>query len=314
MKKLVLFIPLLLQISCYKVPDKIEPQIGYAVQDRYIKSLPSAFTPLTPEEKKEQWAVEYQIGLFFAQELDLYRAITAFKRAEILLGPQKIERRREIDYNILLSYYLGKRYDETIDTFSNSSLKDADSTFPAFRDLLIILYECYVQTGRDSQASELQQLLKKYDNHTAEKLRIAAALSTGDVPRLAQIAATPPEKPYLDEFLQFYRGKKKSIGRAGLYNAMLPGAGYLYVGQKQSAITAFLLNGASIWASYEFFSRGYTAAGIITTSFEIGWYFGGIYGAKESARFYNERLFEENAAYVMRRQKLFPILMLNYAF
>ncbi|GAB4185625.1 MAG: hypothetical protein Tsb0015_02700 [Simkaniaceae bacterium] len=300
--------------SCYRVPDKIEPQVQYAVQDRHIQSLPSPFSPLTAEEKKEAWGQEYEIGLYFAKELDLYRAITAFKRAEILLGNRSFLRKQEIEYNIILSYYLGNRYEEAIDAFSKSNLKEANDHFPAFHDLLVMLYESYVRTDKDAQAANILQLMRKYYPKTAEQLRASSALLDGDLQKLESIANAPPEKPYLEELLAFYKGKKKSISKAGLYNAVLPGAGYWYVGQKQSAITAFLLNGAFIWASYEFFSRGYTAAGIITTSFEVGWYFGGIYGAKESARFYNERLFETNAAFVMRQQRLFPVLMLKYAF
>ncbi len=99
-----------------------------------------------------------------------------------------------------------------------------------------------------------------------------------------------------------------------LLNALIPGAGYLYIGQKKSALTAFLLNGLFIAAAYQFFHHRHVAAGIITTGFEAGWYFGGIYGAGEEAKYYNERLFEKNAATVLNDYKLFPALMMQYAF
>jgi len=56
------------------------------------------------------------------------------------------------------------------------------------------------------------------------------------------------------------------------------------------------------------------AAGIITTSFEAGWYFGGIYGAGESAKLYNERLYEKAVYPAMNRHSLFPVLMLKFGF
>jgi hypothetical protein len=56
------------------------------------------------------------------------------------------------------------------------------------------------------------------------------------------------------------------------------------------------------------------AAGIITTNFEAGWYFGGIYGAGEEAKYYNERIYEKNASTVLNQHKLFPILMMEHAF
>ena len=108
--------------------------------------------------------------------------------------------------------------------------------------------------------------------------------------------------------------KKKSVSRAQTYNAILPGAGFLYVGQKQSALTSFLLNGLFIWASIHFYSKGNYAAGAVFTSLETGWYFGGIYGAGESAKLYNERLYEKEAYPILNSGGFFPVLMLRYGF
>ena len=88
----------------------------------------------------------------------------------------------------------------------------------------------------------------------------------------------------------------------------------MYIGQKKSALTAFLLNSLFIAAAYEFFHHGHVAAGIITTSFEAGWYFGGIYGAGEEAKYYNERVYEQDATAILNDTKLFPVLMIQYGF
>lgn len=143
---------------------------------------------------------------------------------------------------------------------------------------------------------------------------LSHALLQGDLPTLEAIAHSPPEKIYLEEFLEDYQTQKKSIGTAQGLNALLPGAGYLYLGQNQSAATAFFLNGLFIAASSYFFLDGNIAAGVIFTSFEAGWYFGGIYGAGLEAKAYNERLYERMATPMMQRERLFPALMLNYAF
>ena len=79
-------------------------------------------------------------------------------------------------------------------------------------------------------------------------------------------------------------------------------------------MTAFFLNGLFLAAAYQFFHRGNVAAGIITLSFEAGWYFGGIYGAGQEAKYYNERIYERNASAVLNDSKLFPVLMLDHAF
>ena len=115
----------------------------------------------------------------------------------------------------------------------------------------------------------------------------------------------------LSELIEFFCNQRKS----GRLKVLYPrGAGYFYLGQKQSGITALLLNGLFIGASVYFFEDGNIPAGIIFTSFEAGWYFGGIYGAGLEAKYYNERLYESMATPMMHRERLFPILMLNYAF
>jgi hypothetical protein len=300
--------------SCQRVPDKIEPCLSYAVQDKYILSLPSPFSPLSEEEKAKDWGREMQIGFAFAHELDLYQAITAFKRAEFLIPSEEKTRTIEIQYEILLCYYMGKKYKDVIYTFEHSQLRYANQDFPALHDLLLILYETYEHEGLGGRAEKFLQAIQNNYPEEGEKLILSSALVNGDLFMAESIATIPPQKSYLDHFLNEYQARKKSIGTAQTLNAFLPGAGYLYLGQKQSAATAFLLNTLFIAASAYFFHEGNIAAGIIFTSFEAGWYFGGIYGAGLEAKAYNERLYESMATPMMNRERLFPALMLNYAF
>ncbi len=300
--------------GCQRVPDTIEPTLSYAVQDKYLLSLPSPFPPLTPEEKQTDWGKEMQVGFGFAHQLDLYQAITAFKRAQILIPPEEKARSLEIEYEILLCYYMGKKFDEVIHTFNQSQLRYATQEFPAFHDLLTILYESYTQEGMEPESQRFLQAIHSTYPEEGDKLLLSKALTDANLPLLYTFAATPPEKPYLDQFLSDYEMRKKSVTAAQMLNACVPGAGYLYLGQKQSATTAFFLNGLFIAASAYFFHEGNVAAGIIFTSFEAGWYFGGIFGAGLEAKAYNERLYESMATPMMTRQRLFPTLMLNYAF
>jgi hypothetical protein len=314
-----LYIPLflcqfLVFSGCQRVPDRIEPTLSYAVQDKYLQSLPSPFPPLTEEEKAQDWGKEVEIGFGFAHELDLYQAITAFKRAQFLIPPQEKKRALEISYEILLCYYTGKKWQDVIYTFEHGPLRYAIRDFPAFHDLLLIMYETYGHEGMQPQARRYLEVIQSLDPGEAEKLFLSSALVQGDLALVERIAAAPPQKPYLDTFLKDYALRKKSVGRAQTLNGLMPGAGYFYLGQTQSAITAFFLNGLFIATSAYFFHEGNIAAGIIFTSFEAGWYFGGIYGAGLEAKAYNERLFESMATPMMREQKLFPALMLNYAF
>ncbi len=300
--------------SCQRVPDKIEPTLSYAVQDKYLMALPSPFPPLTEEEKATEWGREIQIGFGFAHQLDLYQAITSFKRAEFLIPSEEKMRSLEAQYEIFLCYYMGKKWKDVIYAFNHSQLRYVDPSFPAFHDLLLILFETYNQEKMDADADRILRLFFQYYPEEGQKLILSHALIKADFPLVEEIAATPPPKPYLEEFLTNYEIHKKSIGKAQGLNALIPGAGYLYLGQKQSAATAFFLNGLFIAASAYFFEQGNLAAGIIFTSFEAGWYFGGIYGAGLEAKAYNERLYESMATPMMTRERLFPALMLNYAF
>ncbi len=299
--------------SCHHKPEDIEPKIDYAIQDKYLLSLPTPFTALTAEERLERWSEEYRIGIGFAHELDLYQAITAFKRSYFLVPQEKQERKKEIKYEILLCYYLGRKYQDVIQTFESTELRYTDSTFPAFHDLLVILYDSYMKEGEDDKAQKYLSCLHNLYPETAEKLYVSSELSSGDIEQV-QLISEHPAYAYVQDFLASYEREKKSVQTAKSLNAVLPGAGYLYLGQKQSALTAFLLNALFIGATYYFFAKGNIPAGVIFTSFESGWYFGGIYGAGEEAKFYNEHIYEKYATPMMNENKLFPGFMIDYAF
>lgn len=308
MKKLIF--ALLLLTGCFRVGNELEPQLNYAVQDRYLKSLPSPFPPLTFAEMSQDWGRETRIGLGFARELDLYQALTAFKRASFLLPPHS-NRELQLNYDQLLCYYYGRKSAETIYTFESTPLRLTTPTFTPHQDLCVILYDSYLKLKEEDRAAQILQYLQTTYPPVGEKLALSKLLLAGDISALEMQA---PSHPDIQNLLSDYNHQKKSTTKAQLFNTVLPGAGYLYLGQTQSAITAFLLNGAFIWASCYFFQHGNTAAGIIFTSLEAGWYFGGIYGAGQEAKFYNERVYERLATPMMNENRYFPILMLKYGF
>jgi hypothetical protein len=269
--------------------------------------MQSAFAPLTPFEEKEDWGKEFRISQHFFHDLDLYRTISTLKRAHILLPPTDISRRGQIEYQILYCYFLGKKYQDLLDEFDKSSLKTAGASFPAFKDLLIMLYESYRNLHKEKEKDQLFEFITTHYPEMAEKLATSSALLEGDLTFIKK-------KPELTPFYSLYEREKKSSREAQILNALLPGSGYYYLGLKRTSVTALLMNGLFIAATYEFFHRGYVAAGIITASFEAGWYFGGIYGAAEEAKFFNERIYEKNATPYMNQEKLFPLLMFSYGF
>ncbi len=312
-KKYLLFFSLLLLAGCYRVPDKISPKVDYAISDTYMESLPAAFRPLSTQERSQDWGKEYLIGQSFAKEMDLYRAISTFRRADILV-PERSFRKPEVQYNILLCYYIGKRYEDAIYYFEHSLLSHVDHTFSAFHDLLIILYDCYSEVNNEEKIKKTYELLHKFYPQTASRLQISSIIEEANIDKIDRLSQAHPDDLFLINLLSDYENKKKSVTKAQTFNALLPGSGYLYLGQKRSALTSFLMNGLFIFAAVEFFKKGYVAAGIITCGFEAGWYFGGIYGAGLEAKYYNERIYETLATQTMNEQGLFPIFMLKYSF
>ncbi len=290
-------LPILL-VSCFPRNKPIEPKISY--ETRALNELKSPFPALLPYQKQKGWGQEYAVGVLFASEGDYYRAITSFKRALFEQPPQ--ERKLELLYFITLCYSLSHRYQEALDTFENSALARIEPSFPAYRELLILLYEAYVKTCQCEKAEFMLQRLQEENPETAENVKVGTALELGNLSAVPQ------------DFLADYCRCRKSIQKAQMLSAILPGAGYLYVGQKTSALTAFLLNALFIWGTVEFFRRGYYAAAIFTLSLESGWYFGGIWGAAEAAHFYNTRLYENMAKQRLNRARLYPLFQLRYSF
>ena len=314
MNKYILFISLILLAGCYRVSDQIDPRVSSPVQEQHLRELCSAFPPLTPEERSTEWGKELYIARRFADELDLYRAISTYNRAEFLLPVADHARAHQIEYDTLFCYFLSGRYQDAINYFDKSGLAHVDKSFPAHCDLLLVLYESYGELEVDDKQLCILEMMEKSYPETAEKLKLSRAIRGADMPQIDRFASGFQNDSYLSQMMDSYDVKKKSVAGAQILNAILPGAGYLYLGQRTSAFTAFMLNGLFIAAAYHFFHRGQVPAGVITTLFESGWYFGGIYGAGLEAKYYNERMYENSAQVVLNERKLFPILMLEHAF
>lgn len=80
--------------------------------------------------------------------------------------------------------------------------------------------------------------------------------------------------------------KYKSKLRAGLYS-IVPGAGYVYTGYYQTAISAFIVNSLLGWGSYQAFKSKNTGLGILGGLLALGWYSGSIYGSIERVDAHN---------------------------
>ena len=314
--KLLALILLTLLTSCISSKQTFEPSITPTVTQYDIEKLPSPFPPLTFKEKNTAWGQELHIGQGFAKTLDLYKAITSFQRALFLIPKKEeyIKRSQELQFDIALCYFIGKKYQQVVETFENSNLRKVTSSFPAFQQLLIILYASYEAIGDKERGETILKALQDGNPNTAYKLELFTSIKKAQIQESIDLAKKKKQYQSVETLLNKYQTEKKSVKTAWMRSLILPGAGYWYVGQKASAVTSFIMNSLFIWAAVEFYSRGYTAAGIITTSFELGWYLGGSNGAGLAANQYNERLYEKYASKALTENKLFPLFQLNYGF
>lgn len=300
--------------ACSQIGQDFAPSIQQSPGKTELRSLGSAFSSLTTEEKATDWGREFLFGISFARDLDFYRAITCFKRALVLIPEDNLGRSLQAHYHIIQSYYWGGKYKEVTEVFQESPLQRASPSFPAYQDLLIMLRHSYEAQGRGDEALRMEKLLKKEDPDKARDQKLSSALRRGDMDTALSLAAEHPRGSAAESTLNAFECQRLSVQKARTLNALLPGAGYLYVGQTQAAVTSFALNTLFIAASYYFFKEGNWAAGVITLSFEGGWYFGGINGAGIAASEYNEKVYESLTGDLLWREKWFPLFTLQFSF
>lgn len=240
-------------------------------------------------------------GQFF-NEGDYFRAITEYKRFIYFFPESNLL--ETAYFKIGEAYFKGKRWKQAIHAFDGLREK-----FPGGK----LTDRSYYLSGmtyfyEKDYSSSRKQFKKIIDSFTASELIDDAML---------YMAMSYVEEEKWQEALDGLRGieKKsnlyhfaenfasglqnidklplKSPALAGTLAAILPGSGHLYTEREKDGITAFLLNGAFIWGAVESYNNeNYAVAGILTF-FELGWYFGNIYSAVNSAHKYNKRLKNE---------------------
>ncbi|MFN5323932.1 MAG: membrane protein insertion efficiency factor YidD [Bacteroidota bacterium] len=77
--------------------------------------------------------------------------------------------------------------------------------------------------------------------------------------------------------------KYKSPTKAALFG-IIPGMGYLYAGQSQSALTAFCFNGLVLFASYDLIKNRQYGMGVLMSAMSMSFYIGNIYGGARSVK------------------------------
>jgi len=237
----------------------------------------------------------------YAQELfsakDYLTAVSEYKRF-IYFFP-KDERVELAMFQIGMSYYLGRYFNEAINSFKQLTdqyfeteysiksyfmMSEAYVKLKAFNFALINLNnlititqdgdirdEAYYRMGWIHIETASWDNARNYFNKISTKNRNKYRLErlAGELDKEALI---PQKNPKLAGFL-----------------SIIPGGGYLYCERYQDALIAFLLNGGLILAAYESFDKEHNALGGLLTFVGFGFYAGNIYGSVTSAHKFNRK-------------------------
>ncbi|MBX7052873.1 MAG: membrane protein insertion efficiency factor YidD [Flavobacteriales bacterium] len=105
------------------------------------------------------------------------------------------------------------------------------------------------------------------------------------------LSAIMPNSDLVKANLQISNGtmsvktKKPSIAAC---LSIIPGVGYAYAGHKQTAISAFIVNGLLAYATYSNLKLKNYGMAVLTGVFNLSFYISNIYGSAKSAKRYNE--------------------------
>ncbi len=86
--------------------------------------------------------------------------------------------------------------------------------------------------------------------------------------------------------------KFKKSGKAVFFQAILPGAGYLYCKMPQTALATLVVNSLFGYTIMDNFKRGNTGSGVFFSVIGTGFYLGSIYGSLQAVSKYNKREME----------------------
>ena len=82
----------------------------------------------------------------------------------------------------------------------------------------------------------------------------------------------------------------RSPALAGIFSAVIPGSGKMYVGEWGDGITGLLLTGLFAFLAYDNFKADHTTRAWIFTGIGTFFYAGNIYGSISSAQIFNARI------------------------
>lgn len=196
------------------------------------------------------------------------------------------EKNDTIEFKIPLAYQLMGKYDLALEKFLSVNKESVyyDQSVKEY-------YKTLLQAGR---YNELQSKLANNDVKDFQRLLYLSYLFTSN--------ELPTEQNFLEAFplsgkeslLNFFSEKKnppyKSSLLSGLFSAIIPGSGKIYLGEIGDGITAFIATSLFAFLSYDNFRANHDFRGWLFSGLGFFFYTGNIYGSVAAAQIYNAKV------------------------
>lgn len=272
----------------------------------------------------DNYPVEERKMLFFASELynrkEYYRAITEFMRVNSY-GPENGPGIKSC-YLIAESYFLSEKWEDALRAYgqfidnypSDELVYDAE-----YKTIL-----CYAQLKHFRKVSELYgkyaEMPQKHKwNDTMEYVNALSLIYQRKWKESIDFIGTAiknnPDSVYNAKYKQLKNGisayasiPSKSINKAGLLSAFLPGAGQVYAKKSGDGFMAFALTGISVATAINCHINKADFGTVVFGILGLSFYSANIYNAMNDARKYNEEYqdkFYSGIAETAREESLF---------
>lgn len=257
--------------------------------------LPHPQKQLSLSNTSNDFLLEYTLAKSCLSELSLSTTLYSFKKAELLAKePDEISLAQ---YGLIFTHFLNKNVTELKNLYLKGALQKLDQGAPYMKDAALMFYSTFKEAKIPFLTFELKHYLDQ-DPLLKSKLDLFEAITT--------------DKAHTHPAYTTYQDHKKSPLIAGALS-LLPGGGYLYLHQYQSALTAFLLLSCLGWALYALCRQQQIAGALIIFSIFTGFYWGSIVGSTQSAAFFNQTLYRACFEPMLTSEKLYPELNIHYA-
>ena len=291
--------------GCSPHVTKEENLLAYYPSESERQALEEYPDQLAPITHSSMWGKEWLMGREFAKEGDFYRALTCFRQARFLLQIDNAltpEREARLAWSEALSYAFSGKWEEVIAVWEKYRDHMTITDEVMKEQWIILLYGAYHHEKRGEEAEGLLPFLSQ-GTPAREKL--------SEWKYFSLLQPSSPLPPQMSPVEKTVREQMKSPTKAKIMNAVLPGLGYFYAGEKQTALTSLLLNTCFIGAGIQLLQVHQPFLAIITWSFEAGWYFGGMTGASLAVDQYNETLKKKLVQPYLCYQKAYPLLLVR---